>query len=38
MNWEMDLAFSLAAAKQMRVAWLTRGEVEEHLESKDSVP
>jgi acyl-homoserine-lactone acylase len=29
---------SLAAAKQMRVAWLTRGEVEKHLESKESVP
>jgi acyl-homoserine-lactone acylase len=29
---------SLAAAKQMRVAWLTRGEVEKHLESKEPVP
>jgi acyl-homoserine-lactone acylase len=29
---------SLAAAKQMRTAWLTRAEVEKHLESKEAVP
>jgi acyl-homoserine-lactone acylase len=29
---------SLAAAKQMRTAWLTRAEVEKHLESKEPLP
>ncbi len=28
----------LAASKQMRTAWLTRGEVEKHLESKEALP